>query len=69
MRDQMMHRGRLPIRWMSREALEGQRYGEPSDVWAFGVTLWEMSKTCNKMARLLGMEVADSETGAPYEDE
>ncbi|CAJ0958672.1 unnamed protein product, partial [Mesorhabditis belari] len=38
----MMHRGRLPIRWMSREALEGQRYGEPSDVWAFGVTLWEM---------------------------
>ncbi|CAJ0581577.1 unnamed protein product, partial [Mesorhabditis spiculigera] len=38
----MIHRGRMPIRWMSREALEGQRYGEPSDVWAFGVTLWEM---------------------------
>ncbi|GMT14862.1 hypothetical protein PFISCL1PPCAC_6159 [Pristionchus fissidentatus] len=32
----------LPIRWMSREAIEGGRFTPKSDVWAFGVTLWEM---------------------------
>ena len=30
-----------PIRYMSEEALEKDRFSEASDVWAFGVTCWE----------------------------
>ena len=32
----------LPFRWMSTEAIERRRFSEKSDVWAFGVVLWEM---------------------------
>ncbi|XP_076037185.1 discoidin domain-containing receptor 2-like [Oratosquilla oratoria] len=32
----------LPIRWLSWEAFFRGKFGSPSDVWAFGVTLWEM---------------------------
>jgi hypothetical protein len=32
----------LPFRWMSPEAIEKHRWSEKSDVWAFGVTVWEM---------------------------
>lgn len=32
----------MPVRWMARETLEHGRYTEASDVWAFGVTLWEI---------------------------
>ncbi|GMS84258.1 hypothetical protein PENTCL1PPCAC_6433, partial [Pristionchus entomophagus] len=38
----MGSRSRLPIRWMAREAIEEGRFTSKSDVWAFGVTLWEM---------------------------
>jgi serine/threonine protein kinase len=38
----MPARGRLPVRWMSKEILNGGQYSEASDVYAFGVTLWEM---------------------------
>ena len=31
-----------PVRWLSPEALRWHRYSEESDVWAFGVTLWEV---------------------------
>ena len=31
----------LPIRWMSTECFSG-KFSEKSDVWAFGVTMWEM---------------------------
>ena len=30
-----------PVRWLAPEALERRRYSHASDVWAFGVTLWE----------------------------
>jgi serine/threonine protein kinase len=32
----------VPIRWMPPEALQRRRWSEKSDVWAFGVTLWEL---------------------------
>ena len=36
-RDKML----LPIRWMATECFDGQ-FSEKTDVWAFGVTMWEL---------------------------
>ena len=32
----------VPFRWMPPEALKRRRFSEKSDVWAFGVTAWEL---------------------------
>ena len=32
----------VPFRWMSPEALSRRRFSQASDVWAFGVTAWEI---------------------------
>jgi serine/threonine protein kinase len=31
-----------PVRWLSPEALQRRVYSQASDVWAYGVTLWEI---------------------------
>ena len=31
-----------PLRWMAPESIKKRQYSEKSDVWAFGVTLWEI---------------------------
>ena len=36
-----------PVRWKARESLERHIYSSKSDVWAYGITLWEiMTKAC-----------------------
>ncbi|KAE9545819.1 hypothetical protein FO519_010969, partial [Halicephalobus sp. NKZ332] len=35
-------RSRVPLRWLSKEALQESRYTFSSDVYSFGVVLWEI---------------------------
>jgi len=41
-------RGSLPIRWMAPESLLWEEWSSLSDVWSFGITLWELMSLCQQ---------------------
>ncbi|XP_055534411.1 mucin-5AC [Wyeomyia smithii] len=48
----------LPIRWMAPEALQYHIFSRETDVWAFGIVLWEITTLgCTPYPNLSGREV------------
>lgn len=34
--------GKMPIKWLAPECILDRRFTHKSDVWAFGITIWEI---------------------------
>ena len=39
---------KLPIKWMAIESMEDKVFSSKTDVWAFGIVLWELFRSVER---------------------
>ncbi|KAI1231360.1 hypothetical protein IHE44_0007805, partial [Lamprotornis superbus] len=47
-----MRGGKIPIRWTAPEAISYRKFTSASDVWSYGIVMWEVMKAINEGFRL-----------------
>lgn len=60
--------GRLPVKWMSPEAIFDSIYTTESDVWSFGILLWEIVTLGDTPYKNLSVEELGSTRVMQFDD-